>query len=121
MNLACKAVLAQVTDMDFASAEARDFNPDYSFYESVFTNISRDVIAMCRTAIRLVRILRRNNVKVLMILQIRASNVRRNRLEELLRGMQMAILQLLLDVTTRWSSTLLMIIRYIELREVCRD
>jgi hypothetical protein len=54
-------------------------------------------------------------------LQIRASSLRRQYFSEVLKALQMKDLQLLRDVDTRWSSTLInviMIDRAILLREV---
>lgn len=46
VNLACQAVLAAITNMDFASDSAPDFDPQ--------TEVRRDPIAMIRTVVRVV-------------------------------------------------------------------
>ncbi|KAK7040966.1 hypothetical protein R3P38DRAFT_2768385 [Favolaschia claudopus] len=63
--------------------------------------VARDPIATLRTSIRL----------------IRASSLRRQYFSEVLKALQKKDLQLLRDVDTRWSSTLIMIDRAVLLRE----
>ncbi|KAJ6545313.1 ribonuclease H-like domain-containing protein, partial [Mycena capillaripes] len=91
VNLACKAILA-ITDMDFAASGAADFIPDA---------IAREPVATVRTSVRV----------------IRASSLRRQYFSEVLKALQKKDLQLLRDVDTWWSSTLIMIDRAILLRE----
>ncbi|KAJ6586163.1 ribonuclease H-like domain-containing protein, partial [Mycena capillaripes] len=92
VNLACKAVLGAITDMDFAASGAADFVPGPAAQPRTFLDaIARD--------------------------PIRASSLRRQYFSEVLRALQMKDLQLLRDVDTRWSSTLIMIDRAILLRE----
>ncbi|KAL1712177.1 ribonuclease H-like domain-containing protein, partial [Schizophyllum commune] len=91
VNLACKAVLAAITNLDFARPNAGPFVP---------TALHRDAIAIVRTAIR----------------AICASSLRRGYFEEVLAALKQKNLQLLRDVETRWSSTLLMVERAILLR-----
>ncbi|KAI5896313.1 uncharacterized protein SCHCODRAFT_01093448 [Schizophyllum commune H4-8] len=91
VNLACKAVLAAITDLDFARPNAGPFVP---------TATHRDAIAIVRTAIR----------------AIRASSLRRAYFEEVIAALKQKNMQLLRDVETRWSSTLLMVERAILLR-----
>ncbi|KAJ7794507.1 hypothetical protein B0H13DRAFT_1675373, partial [Mycena leptocephala] len=92
VNLACKAGLAAITDMDFATPGSADFVPDPGGAATFLDAIARD--------------------------PIRASSLRRQYFSEVLKALQQKDLQLLRDVDTRWSSTLLMIDRAILLREV---
>ncbi|KAJ7871116.1 hypothetical protein B0H13DRAFT_1634514, partial [Mycena leptocephala] len=91
VNLACKAILGAITDMDFAAPEADDFVPPLDPADNFLAAIGGD--------------------------PIRASSLRRQYFSEILKALQQKDLQLLRDVDTRWSSTLLMIDRAILLRE----
>ncbi|KAJ7848736.1 hypothetical protein B0H14DRAFT_2259389, partial [Mycena olivaceomarginata] len=91
VNLACKAVLGAITDMDFAASGAADFVPGPTIIDA----IARDPVAT-----------------------IRASSLRRQYFSDVLKALQQKDLQLLWDVDTRWSSTLIMMDRAILLREV---
>ncbi|KAL4254558.1 Zinc finger BED domain-containing [Pleurotus pulmonarius] len=98
VNLACKAVLGAITNMEFASETAPDYNPDDA---SMFREtLDRDPIATIRTVVRVTR----------------ASSYRRQCLSEIVQALYQKDLQLLRDVDTRWSSTLLMIERATLLR-----
>ncbi|KAJ6560605.1 ribonuclease H-like domain-containing protein, partial [Mycena vulgaris] len=101
VNLACKAVLGAITDMDFAASESADFVPRPADAATFLDAIARDPVATVRTTVRV----------------IRASSLRRQYFSEVLKALQQKDLQLLRDVDTRWSSTLLMIDRAILLRE----
>ncbi|KAF7328296.1 Dimer-Tnp-hAT domain-containing protein [Mycena sanguinolenta] len=101
VNLACKAVLSAITDMDFAATGADDFVPNRAEPRTFLDAIARDPIATVRTTVRV----------------IRASSLRRQYFSEVLKALQKKDLQLLRDVDTRWSSTLIMIDRAILLRE----
>ncbi|KAK7006945.1 HAT family dimerization domain-containing protein, partial [Favolaschia claudopus] len=101
VNLACKAVLAAITNMDFAAITANDFVPQGGEPRTFGAAVARDPIATLRTSIRL----------------IRASSLRRQYFSEVLKALQKKDLQLLRDVDTRWSSTLIMIDRAVLLRE----
>ncbi|KAJ7904012.1 hypothetical protein B0H13DRAFT_2025471, partial [Mycena leptocephala] len=101
VNLACKAVLGAITDMDFAVPEAGDFVPFDAAAVNFLDAVERDPIATMRTTVRV----------------IRASSLRRQYFSEILKALQQKDLQLLRDVDTRWSSTLLMIDRAILLHE----
>ncbi|KAJ7936658.1 hypothetical protein B0H13DRAFT_1589388, partial [Mycena leptocephala] len=92
VNLAYKAVLAAITDMDFATPGSADFVPDPGGAATFLDAIARD--------------------------PIRASSLRRQYFSEVLKALQQKDLRLLRDVDTRWSSTLLMIDPAILLREV---
>ncbi|KAK7030041.1 hypothetical protein R3P38DRAFT_2775478 [Favolaschia claudopus] len=95
------AVLSAITDMDFAASDAPDFNRDAGEEAHTFLDaIARDPVATIRTSVRV----------------IRASSLRRQYFSEVLKALQQKDLQLLRDVDTRWSSTLLMIDRAILLR-----
>ncbi|KAF7372427.1 HAT family dimerization domain-containing protein [Mycena venus] len=98
VNLACKAVLGAITDMDFAASGSADFIPDPTRATTFLDAIARDPVATIRTTIR-------------------ASSLRRQYFSEVLKALQQKDLQLLRDVDTRWSSTLIMIDRAILLRE----
>ncbi|KAJ6597322.1 hypothetical protein B0H10DRAFT_2196991 [Mycena sp. CBHHK59/15] len=107
VNLACKAVLGAITDMKFAAPEAADFVPhpraadDDADAPTFLDTIHRDPVATVRTTVRV----------------IRASSLRRQYFSDILKALQQKDLQLLRDVDTRWSSTLLMIDRAVLLRE----
>ncbi|KAJ7572574.1 ribonuclease H-like domain-containing protein, partial [Mycena floridula] len=77
--------------MDFAADDARDFEP----------GVTRDPIATVRAVVR----------------QIRKTSIRRQYFSAVLQTLKEKDLQLLRDVDTRWSSTLLMVERAILLRE----
>ncbi|THU80883.1 hypothetical protein K435DRAFT_694760, partial [Dendrothele bispora CBS 962.96] len=92
VNLSCKAVIDAVTNIDYAADDAEEFDPDIS---------GHDVIASIRALVR----------------GIRSSSLRRQLFSEILETLGQKDLQLLRDVSTRWSSTFLMIDRAITLRE----
>ncbi|KAJ7660136.1 ribonuclease H-like domain-containing protein [Mycena polygramma] len=100
VNLACKAVLSSITDIDFAASGSADFVPHPVGATTFLDAVARDPVATVRTTVRV----------------IRASSLRRQYFSEVLKAMQEKDLQLLRDVDTRWSSTLLMIDRAILLR-----
>ncbi|KAJ6608504.1 ribonuclease H-like domain-containing protein, partial [Mycena sp. CBHHK59/15] len=103
VNLTCQAVLGVITDMDFAAPEAADFVPRPADAAPTFMDtVRRDPVATVRTTVRV----------------IRASSLRRQYFSDILKALQQKDLQLLRDVNTRWSSTLLMIDRAVLLREV---
>ncbi|KAJ6590388.1 hypothetical protein B0H10DRAFT_1830745, partial [Mycena sp. CBHHK59/15] len=84
VNLACKAVLGAITDMDYVAPEAADFVPLPADATPTFLDtIRRD--------------------------PIRASSLRRQYFSDILKALQQKDLQLLRDVDTRWLSMLLMI------------
>ncbi|KAJ7794590.1 hypothetical protein B0H13DRAFT_2171261 [Mycena leptocephala] len=90
-----------ITDMDFAAPEADDFVPLRTPADNFLGAIVGDPVATIRTTVRV----------------IRASSLRRQYFSEILKALQQKDLQLLRDVDTRWSSTLLMIDRAILLHE----
>ncbi|KAK6981437.1 hypothetical protein R3P38DRAFT_3463793 [Favolaschia claudopus] len=97
----CKAVLSAITNMDFAAPGADDFVPGGAEPRTFLDAIARDPIATVRTSVRV----------------IRASSLRRQYFSEVLKALHMKDLQLLRDVDTRWSSTLIMIDRAVLLQE----
>ncbi|KAJ8584034.1 hypothetical protein M405DRAFT_747679, partial [Rhizopogon salebrosus TDB-379] len=97
VNLACKAVLKAITNLDYATEDAQDFVPEGPQARTLLDAIKRDPIAT-----------------------IRASSIRRQYFSAALKAMEKKDLQLLRDVDTQWSSTLLMIERAIILREAIR-
>ncbi|KAK6969568.1 hypothetical protein R3P38DRAFT_2814139 [Favolaschia claudopus] len=97
----CKAVLSAITNMDFAAPGADDFVPGGAEPRTFLDAIARDPIATVRTSVRV----------------IRASSLRRQYFSEVLKALHMRDLQLLRDVDTRWSSTLIMIDRAVLLQE----
>ncbi|KAF7328561.1 HAT family dimerization domain-containing protein [Mycena venus] len=102
VNLACKAILGAITNMDFAASGAADFVPGPAAPpRTILDAIAHDPVATVRTSVRV----------------IRAFSLRRQYFSEVLKALQMKDLQLLRDVDTRWSSTLIMIDRAILLRE----
>ncbi|KAF7333764.1 HAT family dimerization domain-containing protein [Mycena venus] len=101
VNLACKAVLSAIINTEFAAPEASDFVPLADEATTSVDAIKRDPVATIRSTVRV----------------IRASSLRRQYFSEVLKALKQKDLQLLRDVDTRWSSTLLMIERAVLLRE----
>ncbi|KZT28411.1 hypothetical protein NEOLEDRAFT_1035922, partial [Neolentinus lepideus HHB14362 ss-1] len=101
VNLACKAVLGAMTDMSYAAENAANYVPNDDSVTTIADAIRRDPVATTRTLVRV----------------IRASSIRRQYFAEVQKALQQKDLQLLRDVDTRWSSTLLMIERVLLLRE----
>ncbi|SJL00252.1 uncharacterized protein ARMOST_03564 [Armillaria ostoyae] len=100
VNLACKAVLTAITNIDYAHDDA-DFVPQPGQPTNFMAACRRDPIATARSVVRL----------------IRGSSIRRQIFSEILESLNdVDNLQLLRDVITRWSSTLLMIERVLYLR-----
>ncbi|KAI0288773.1 hypothetical protein BC826DRAFT_894547, partial [Russula brevipes] len=91
VNLACKAVLANITKISYDS-EAREYDPPNSSNNGPSRALQRDPI-------------------------VRASSLRRQHLASIQELLDQKGLQLLRDVDTRWSSTFLMIERFLLLRE----
>lgn len=56
VNLACKAVLKEITDMKFAAANARDYVPAGPVPTNFLDVLDRDPIATVRTLVRVVSI-----------------------------------------------------------------
>ncbi|KAG2110488.1 hypothetical protein DEU56DRAFT_749813, partial [Suillus clintonianus] len=104
VNLACKAVLGAITNLNFASQDAPDFIPSAPpglESRSFMDAIDRDPIATVQTVVRV----------------IRASSLHRQYFTSILNALKQKDLQLLRDIDVRWSSTLLMVERAILLRE----
>ncbi|KAH8993548.1 hypothetical protein EDB86DRAFT_2805547, partial [Lactarius hatsudake] len=104
VNLACKAVLGAITNMDLANEDSDitavvhdDYAPTNDFGEAM----SKDPIAVIHNVVRI----------------IRASGVRRQAFLTLQHTHQQTSLQPLRDCSTRWSSTYFMIERALELQE----
>ncbi|KAJ2934002.1 hypothetical protein H1R20_g3089, partial [Candolleomyces eurysporus] len=99
-NLASKAVLTAITNIRLAAVNDDEVTVEN---EVVETGLSCNVIALARSLIRM----------------IRASSLRRDKFAALqrTRNPKKAPLELLRDVDTRWSSTLLMIERLVALKE----
>ncbi|KAJ7104872.1 hypothetical protein C8R44DRAFT_746134 [Mycena epipterygia] len=99
--------IGAITDMKFVAPEAADFVPhprvadDDADATTSLDTIHRDPVATVRTTVRV----------------ICASSLRRQYFSDILKALQKKDLQLLRDVDTRWSSTLLMIDRAILLRQ----
>ncbi|KAJ7580032.1 hypothetical protein C8J56DRAFT_795274, partial [Mycena floridula] len=87
VNLACKAVLAAITNMDFVADDARDFEP----------GVTRDPIATVQAVVRVV------------YSKFRKTSIRCQYFSAVLQTLKEKDLQLLHDVDTCWSSTLLMV------------
>jgi hypothetical protein len=103
VNLACGAILKAITNMGFAADDMADnFDPEDN--DSSSFN-GRDPIACLRKLIR----------------SIRSSSLRLDYLQEAFDVVGTKPLQLIRDVVTRWSSTLLMVDRGILLKEVLKE
>ncbi|KAJ7691514.1 ribonuclease H-like domain-containing protein [Mycena olivaceomarginata] len=100
VHLACQAILKAITDMNFADSDATPFEPSGNVATTFMDAIDRDPIATLRAIVR----------------QIRSSSLRRHFFSDVLKSLQLKDLELLRDVITRWSSTLLMIDRGLLLR-----
>ncbi|KAH7904017.1 hypothetical protein BJ138DRAFT_1019726, partial [Hygrophoropsis aurantiaca] len=103
VNLACKAVLSAITNINFAKDNAANFVPGGPPPDDFLAAVNRDPIATVRTVGRV----------------IRASSIRRQYFSAILSALKQKDLQLLRDVDVRWSSTLLMIECAILLCAVC--
>lgn len=109
--------------MEFAASEANDFDPPAAGAATFMDAIARDPVATIRTTVRVVSLFINKShfiTDILALNQIRASSLRRQYFTQILDALKQKDLQLLRDVDTRWSSTLLMIDRAILLRAVCR-
>ncbi|KAL4262028.1 Zinc finger BED domain-containing [Pleurotus pulmonarius] len=95
VNLACKAVIQGITNMDLANSDISEFD-----HVDHAEHTHRDLIATLRAFIR----------------NTRVSSLRREFFSQVVMSLRDKNLQLLRDVDTRWSSTLLMIDRAILLR-----
>ncbi|KAJ6614682.1 hypothetical protein B0H10DRAFT_1802927, partial [Mycena sp. CBHHK59/15] len=93
VNLACKAMLREISDMDFAAKGPADFVPPQVQAATFMDVIEQDPVATVRTVVRV----------------IWASSLRHQYFSQVLKALEKKYLQLLQDVDTRWSSTLLMI------------
>ncbi|KAH6899556.1 hypothetical protein BKA70DRAFT_1103998, partial [Coprinopsis sp. MPI-PUGE-AT-0042] len=93
VNLACKAVLAKITNMDFAKESELGSNPTF------LDDLEHDPVATLRGLIR----------------SIRSSSLRRQDFAVLEKQLCKLEVELIRDVDTRWSSTLLMIRRALDL------
>ncbi|KAG1876015.1 hypothetical protein C8R48DRAFT_591897, partial [Suillus tomentosus] len=93
VNLACKAVLRAITNMDHAQNDAIEYVPNMPPSRDFMSAIERDPIATVRTIVRVTR----------------ASGLRRQCFSEIVKVTKQTDLQLLRDIDICWSSTLLMI------------
>ncbi|KIK03726.1 hypothetical protein K443DRAFT_94647 [Laccaria amethystina LaAM-08-1] len=100
VNLACKAVLAAITDLTYID----DTIEDYSDYDPSFT-YTKDCIATARSLVN----------------AIRNSNIKKQQFSTYVQQYFEEDYKLLRDVTTRWSSTLLMITRVLKLKDAIED
>ncbi|KAF7327405.1 HAT family dimerization domain-containing protein [Mycena kentingensis (nom. inval.)] len=96
VNLACKAVIEAISELDFVGYG----EDDSILHRTVLQGIERDLFDAVRSIVRVVRI----------------SSLRRHQFAEVLRSLDLEVLQLLRDVDTRWSALLLMIERALLLR-----
>ncbi|KAJ7809475.1 hypothetical protein B0H14DRAFT_3759706 [Mycena olivaceomarginata] len=109
VHLACQAILKAITDMNFADSDATPFEPSGNVATTFMDAIDRDPIATLRAISSSVIFLQT-------LVQIRSSSLRRHFFSDVLKSLQLKDLELLRDVITRWSSTLLMIDRGLLLR-----
>ncbi|KAG1722095.1 hypothetical protein EDB19DRAFT_1646018, partial [Suillus lakei] len=95
INLACKAVLGAITNLDFASQDAPDFIPSAPpgpESRSFMDAIDHDPIATVRTVVHIV-----------------TSSLHRQYFMSILNALKQKDLQLLRDIDVHWSSTLLIV------------
>ncbi|KAF8841277.1 hypothetical protein BDN67DRAFT_901808 [Paxillus ammoniavirescens] len=104
VNLACKAVLKAVTNLDFAKEDAADHIPTGPHAQTILDTIERDPIASVHSLVR----------------GIHASLLRRQYFAAVLKSLELKELQLLQDIDIKWSSTLLMIEQALILREAIK-
>ncbi|KAJ7064003.1 hypothetical protein C8F01DRAFT_958642, partial [Mycena amicta] len=95
VNLACQAVIAAITNLDFVAEDELDA----ILSGTPLDGIEQDIIERIRS--------------------IRASSLRRQQFLEIIRSLSQDELQLLRDVDTRWSAVLLMIDRALLLHAAC--
>ncbi|PBK59590.1 hypothetical protein ARMSODRAFT_899042, partial [Armillaria solidipes] len=93
VNLACKAVLGAITNLEFVASDTADFEPTSEEANTFRAALQHDPIVL-----------------------IRASSLRRQFFSEVVAALKLNNLQLLHDVITHWSSTLLMIDRALYLQ-----
>ena len=110
VNLACKAVLSAITDLSKAADDVEEDDPDIHW---------SDVIATIRSLVNAVCVSINYHIYFELIPpQIRKSNLKKQWFSEYVMKTFKYDYQLLRDVITRWSSTLLMISRVLKLRKV---
>ena len=110
VNLACKAVLTSITNMEYASEQATEYVLEGMPADSVMNVIDRDPIATLRSLIRTVCIwCWRGFERYLTYQQIRSSSLRRHAFSTIVKALNDCDYQLLRDMDVCWSSTLLMI------------
>ena len=116
VNLACKAVLAAITNLKYAE----DLAEGYEDYEPALYD-RKNCIATIRSLVNAVIFFFKklhivsNNM---LFLQVHASNLKKHHFSEHVAQYFDKDYKLLRDVITRWSSTLLMIAWVLKLKEV---
>jgi hypothetical protein len=115
VNLACKAVLAAITNLKYAE----DLAEGYEDYEPALYG-GKDCIANVRSLVNAVIFLNKLHILSINMLffQVHASNLKKHRFSEHVAQYFDKDYKLLRDVITRWSSTLLMITWVLKLKEV---
>ena len=111
-----------MTNIDYSRRDAPEFVPSHEISSQNFIEaLNHDPIAHVRSLVRVVSPLELNSdgCHILIFNKCRASSLRRQYFAEVVTTLKQANLQLLRDVDTRWSSTLLMFERALMLREVC--
>jgi hypothetical protein len=114
VNLACKAVIAAMSNLDFVGPD----DDDAILFGTNLQGINRDLLDAIRAIVRVVSPLQLCVHVPPHVYQIRYSSLRRHQFAEVLRSLSLAVLQLLRDVDTRWSALLLMIARALQLKRV---
>jgi hypothetical protein len=114
VHLACQAILKAITDTDFADDNVVNFEPRGRPATTFMDAIDRDPIATLRAIVRQVVIffcLIGNLSSVFLFIRFGrdSSSLRRHFFSDVLKALKLKDLELLRDVITRWSSTLLMI------------
>ena len=113
VNLACKAILAALTDLNYVR-EPMTAEEQVSFLDAM----DKDPIATIRTLIHVVCL----SIYPVWVpdakIQIWASSIHRQKILQIVKTFMGKDLQLLCDVDTRWSSALLMIKRALILEGV---
>jgi hypothetical protein len=104
--------LAAITDPGFIDDSAEG----YTDYEP--SNYGKDCIATIRSFVNSVCLDQPHGIVIDNKSQVRKSNIKKQRFSEYVQEYFSQGYQLLRDVLTRWSSTLLMINRVLKLKEV---
>ena len=110
VNLACKAVLTSITNMEYTSKQATEYVLEGMPADSVMNAIDHDPIATLQSLIQMVCIwCWRGFERYLTYQQICSSSLHHHVFSTIVKVLKDCDYQLLWDMDVHWSSTLLMI------------